>query len=165
MSKKPIYLIYLKNDKSLYAHTTSKQMKELFLSQRNPNCFITKTINLGKNSLYMFSKYHRDSLLTLSPINISKFKDIDIVATHSELTTLYEECDKLDRTMYECKTILTSAITDSKYLESVEYLTKILYYKKNDNGTKDAISTINLLSLFNHLFKNTFYDEELYNNE
>lgn len=161
MSKSTIYLLFLKNEKRLYAHTASKEMKELFLSQRNPNCFITKTITFGKNSLYMFSKCHRDSLLMLSPININKFKHVDIVATNSELTTLYEECDKLDNTMTNIRQILTSSITDSKYLESVEYLTKIMYYKKNADGTRDAISTINLLSLFNHLFKNTFYEEEL----
>lgn len=156
-----IYLFYLKNSNHLYAYTSKKEYRDTFLLQRNPKCFRVAKLHIGQNGFRVFCNNYRNMSLTVAPLNTDITNYIDMVVTNQEITLLNEECDKLDNKMQELAQSLNNIDDiDSKHLESINYLTKTTYYEKNPDGTKDLMSTISLLSVFTHLFKNTFYESE-----
>lgn len=161
MSEIKVYLFYLRNDKELYAYTIDKEYKERFLLQRNKDCFHVKKIKMDKIEFSTFSyKYNNRKLMDI-PLSTSITEYTMILATAYEDDLLTEIGNQIDHKMEELyKELILQSNIKKKYSESLEYLLKTTLFIKQKDGTKDYISTINLLFLFSQLFKNTFVKQD-----
>lgn len=166
MSNIKVYLFYLKNDRELYAFTIDKEYRDRFLLQRNKDCFHMKKIKMPEIEFSAFSyKYSNKKLMDI-PLSTSITEYTMILATSYEDDLLTEYANQIDHRMEALyRELILQSNIKKKYSESLEYLLKTTLYIKQKDGTKDYISTINLLFLFSQLFKNTFIKEDIDNEE
>ena len=156
MNKETIYVFYLKKTKEVYAFTLSKELKDNFLSQRNPNCFIAKKQKMYTPVMQAFMQTHKDCMLGDFPYE-SDSGVSNITATYKEEFLLTQEVDEMEKDVEKIEKIFRKYPLKEKYQKSIERLIQI------DDG--DGNLTINTLSLFVDLHRNTFIEEEEPENE
>lgn len=163
-----VHAFYKKPDNNLYAYCYEKKNRDRFLKERNPNCFTYSKLDIPREFYDEFERENYMFELHVVPLNVSlnSNNDIEVLMTMGEEDTLIDTSYKIDTQIMNLrKNVLGYYDLKKKYRECIEYFTNVTYYKKNEDGTKELISTSNLLYLFIKLFKDTFVemkDEESY---
>lgn len=154
-----IYLIYLK--KRLYAWSSNKKDKNLFLQQRNDSLFTIKKVVMTSLDYRCFRSQNKDKELVEIPIE-SNGEIYLLMATYKEdqkfesivgdLENKYEKIKK------QIKRLDGGFKIPEKYMDAFKMLSD--YQELVDSiaspGKKDNIFNVNSLSLFMDTFKNTF---------
>lgn len=153
-----VYLIYLKTRKDLYAFTINKELRDDFLRQRNRECFYVKKEKMDELEFGVFATLNMRKALSNIPLTTDvKDENVTIVATIDEDSGMMSMCDDIDNEVGELKKRMSEHQLKDKYMESIEYLTRISYFKRCEYGALDHLSTINLLAVFHTKFRNTFF--------
>lgn len=164
MSNK-VWLFYLKSTKELYAYTSNKEYKKMFLSQRCVDCFHVKKQIMDDIEFSCFMNKNKELMLVDIPLNTHERKDVSIIGTYQENESLIYESEVLENYMESMyiKYVLHSNLK-KEYKESIKYLTTTFDdYETTDRI--DRISRVDLFHLFVNLFKNTFTVERENDNE
>lgn len=156
-----VYLFYLHSDTELYAYTERKDLKKQFLNQRNRNCFKVSKIKLEENEFESFKSEFRYKNIREIPLNDTLTSDLYILGTTEEESKLLIKASELDDKMYNLFMDLSDDNNfKDKYVEAIEYLCNIFYFKYPEDKKPEIYSKINLFHLFMSLFRNTFYEED-----
>lgn len=144
-----IYLYYLKEDKSLRAHTLSKKFAKRYEQERNMSLFHKKVKTFEKNEAGIFINQYK----TLRMIELPLY---DGKTTMSIIGTIQEE-DALTASVETMENDLEAMLIDIENTmilkEKVQKaMAEACHYINKDNDT----AAINTFELFFHLNKNTF---------
>lgn len=150
---KKVYLFYIKKTKELYAYTLDKELKNIFLSQRNPNVFKVITEELEDVEYQAFSYKEKSSKLIKDYLYDGE-KDYEIVTTVRESDILSDSCSEVQTNLENLRKELQAVPWNKNYLNTIIELTELITYRDKNNPN---ILPINTFRLFYHLFKTTFY--------
>jgi len=148
-----VYIFYYQ--KGIYAWTTDKYLRDVFISERNMNKMKMKKWNMNDEEYLSFSVfYHNQQLDTFVYGSDSGY--CDIVATLHEDEQVGFEVDVIGSTLTETVERLLS--DDSiRCHDDIEYLSNTRIRKtKSWNDETYYESRINTLTIFVKLFKDTF---------
>ena len=154
-----IYLIYLK--KQIYAWSSNKNDKNLFLHQRNKSIFTTKKVNVTSLEYRVFRSQNKDKELVEIPIE-SDGEIYPLMATYKEdqkFEIVVEDLEKeYERMKKHVKRLNNGYNIPEKYINALKIFSD--YQELVDSiespGKKDNIFNVNTLSLFMDTFKSTF---------
>ena len=158
-----IWMFFLKNERTPYAFTVSKEYKNRFLYERNPECFNVEKIEIDELEFSVFVSMHRSIMLSKMPLNTSITDYVNILMTPTEYEKLHHEASTMDSEIERIQSEFSKINLKKKYSDAIGYISNVKYMKYEKNGRKTVLSTVNLLLLFRILFKNTFErsDDEL----
>ena len=145
------YVLYKKDDKSLYAYSENLNYVERFLQERNANRFKLKEIKIESEEESRIFRYtNRDYKLNEFPYqNSLKEKDyVCIMATIKEDYIVDCELEHIQEKCNKYLLLLEKVGFKKKYKKSIE---NFLYIVNNHNEIE-----LDVFSLFVDLFKDTF---------
>lgn len=158
-----VYIIYFK--KHMYAWTTNKDDKNMFLEQRNKDLFVVKKVIMDSLKYRVFYTKNKDKELTPIPIE-SDGETYMLIATYKEDQKFESHVDALEEMFHKRKKQIKrlASINDDmlnihqKYIDAMILLSD--YTSLEDSigspGKKNNVFNINSLSLFMDIFKKTF---------
>lgn len=155
-----VYLIYTCK-KVLYAWTTSKKEKNLFIQQRKNSKFIVKKVVMNSMDYRVFMVRNKNKQIVDIPIE-SGGETYSLIATYEEDQMLEKEVDQLENRFEKVKKHIKQieAFCDipEKYLDAMKIMCDYneLVESYFNPGKKDNIFNINSLTLFMDTFKNSF---------
>lgn len=155
-----VYMVYIKGNKSPYAYTINKDYINLFIEQRGQDMIYVKPIEMNKYEFMVFSNQNRGLQLGKDYLDDGEHT-IEIIASVDESSQLSESCDYIQNTVLTLETSFKKLPLKKKYLNSITKITSEISRRDNNNPTL----RVDTISLFYHLFKNTFtevneYDEK-----
>lgn len=156
-----VYLYYLKN--KLYAFTTNKVYKSDFEYQRNMECF-TKRVETMDSALFQaFSYKEKNKMMIEIPLSDSTDEYFMIIGTQEEEIILDQTVSDMDKEFSDILKYLKQIPFKKKYKKAIKSLSVISELRKispklpeSDEEEIENLYTINFLSLFYNLFKDTF---------
>jgi uncharacterized protein YqgQ len=148
-----VYEFILKSKKEPYAYTIEKKLRDDFISQRNPNLFLMKTVKMNKYEYMAFISQNQKQMLIEIPLSTSLKDYVYIVATYKEEDELSYEMEKMENELADIyRHLVLQSNIKTKYKDSVNYLTCTFIL----NEDLDSLSRVNSFAVFYKLFKDTF---------
>lgn len=154
-----VYLFYLLSDNNrLYAYTTDKEYADRFLTERNPDLFKRKKKEFDDPMGKLFLNSHKKLQLFDGPLT-EDGKSLSILMTYEENDKLTDSFETLIDELDAIRVYFTEDIAlKEEWCELINRMTIIAKAEEREDQV-DVIAEINTLSLFYHLFKNTFHPD------
>lgn len=156
-----VYLYYLKN--KLYAFTTNKVYKSDFEYQRNMECFTKRVETMDSTLFQAFSYKEKNKMMIEIPLSDSTDEYFMIIGTPEEEIKLDQTVSDMDKEFSDILKYLKQIPFKKKYKKAIKSLSVISELRKispklpeSDEEEIENLYTINFLSLFYNLFKDTF---------
>lgn len=160
-----VYLYYINND--LYAFTTNKAYKSDFEFQRNMECFTKRVEHMDEPLFRALSYKEKDKMMIEIPLSDNTEEYFIIIGTQQEETILDQKVSEMDKEFSGILKYLKEIPFKKKYKKAINSLSIISELRKvspklpdSDEIQYENLYTINFLSLFYNLFKNTFEIKE-----
>lgn len=154
-----VYLFYLKRTNELYCYTANKKYKDLFIYQRNKNNFHIKKVKMDDIEFSAFMSKHPSKMLIETPLSTSLTEYEMVVVSYKEEEELDNISTKMDNEMDKLyNDLVVKSDLKNKYKKSLDYLITTSYYSQEKNHKKELVSKANMLRLFTDVFKETFDD-------
>lgn len=142
-----VYIYY--KDKSVYAYTNNKNLKNEFEQQRNLSMFQKKVINMNKEEYDKFhNNLYNNELLKISYTDCND--DYYIISTNHEERLVMEFSDNIIKEIEDLTYEVEKCNLKNKYLKSFKYLLEIVEVRN-----KELTYLINDMYLFTILFGDT----------
>jgi hypothetical protein len=147
------YLFYLKKTEELYAWTLDKDTKNDFLAERNPKCFIEKTISDDSFIIREFMYKNYELMIQRDYLYDGKVT-ISVLCTIYESNAISESCEAMTRDVMEIinKNNVNAYNLKDKYRKVISDACDIFRYEKDSSTPTLNVDTY---AIFYYLFKNT----------
>lgn len=154
-----VWIFYLKEKPNqVYAYTTDKEIKNLFLDLRNPKAFHMEKLTMDEFEFSMFANNHKDEKMNIEDMAISLKSGgpyLKVATTSTEQKLCAEKYYQLDHEMEDLyRGLILHSSIKGKYKKAIEYLLDTTYDMKYPGGVQNT-SRCNEFALFIHLFKDT----------
>lgn len=147
-----VYIFYY--NKELYAHTTNKEIRDMFMKQRNMSVFNYVKKKLSDSEYREFLKVYLKQTLDVNPYgSLGENGYTNIASTYDEEFAVEQKCTEYESEIRQlCDELLCE--DELKCRDSVFYMMDIFQMKYLGNE-KYPVSMVNTLTIFISLYKDT----------
>lgn len=156
-----LYLIYLinlqKEEKTLYAYTTLKDIKDQFLIERNPSLFEVKKMEGDEDDIRLRSIMNTYSNLKLIEEVVTDGKKTFVVyMTQNESQFFTESCEEIRNNILDCSKVLLAISFRTEILNAIKGIVDLFL----ETEKKENMMPINTFKVYYSLFNDTFHQSK-----
>ena len=148
-----IYLIYLKEDGTLVAQTTSKEFYKRFKTERKIDAHIFKMVKMEENQARIFLSKNTKKTLFENVMSDDKRDDISILTSIEENEILEHELNELEEEIQSINRRVESLCLKQNYIDLFHDATSYFDY---GNGSDYYGYSVDVFRLFIEIFKDRF---------
>lgn len=149
MENVKVYLYYLKSDKSLYAFTIDKSIKDEFELERCMKLYRKRTKEMNAPQFQAFSWSHNNEMLFCNTLSDGE-NDISFATTYSENFELEKTCQNLEDKVVEILKKVNQFPLQKKIRKMLD--NALEYY---GDGVNESIYHFDTFKIFLRKFRNT----------